>query len=259
MSLLAALVLAASVAPAAPAAPRLAANGTVLEVTLADGAVRRSPELIGAVLWIATGDGGAARVRLDAVEPDPTDTTGTVFLHSVTTQDQSGNWVPICDPGPDGRRQAIPLAGQAAPDGMLTPTTNTDFTLVCTGGARAKCVRFGYHPWQGGEALRRYNACVRLVRADYGGTHAYTRNGMTIDLYDDRGIQKPEPGDTMPFEAGWTEAGAVCVAHPRVPENGSLADIVAANPRLAGRVGPAVCTEANARAWGAIIFNRSKG
>lgn len=88
---------------------------------------------------------------------------------------------------------------------------------------------------------------------------AYTRNGMTIDIFDDLGIQKPDTVNPLPFEAGWTEAGAVCIAHPRVPENGLLAVILAANPQPAGRIGPDVCTEAAARAWGAGIFNCSPG
>ena len=248
-----------AVTAGAQPAPRIAAEGTQLQVTTADGRVRRSAELIGAALHMATGAGEIARVRLEAIEPDPEDRTGTVVLHRFTAQTADGAWEPICTPGPDGRRQAFPLAGRVSADGTLTPTVDTDLTLVCTGGARGKCVRFGYHPWEGAEALRRYNACIRLVRADYGGTQGYTRDGMTIDLYDDLGIQKPDSVKPLPFEAGWTETGAVCVAHPRVPENGSLADILAANPQLAGRIGPEICTEEAARQWGAILFNRSPG
>ena len=42
--------------------------------------------------------------------------------------------------------------------------------LTCTGGAQAKCVRFGYRPWETGPDGRPmrglYNACVRMVRAE---------------------------------------------------------------------------------------------
>ncbi len=59
------------------------------------------------------------------------------------------------------------------------------------------------------------------------------------------------------FVAGWDSKGAVCVHHPRIRENISLAALEADVPRLAGRTG-AICTEAYARSLGALIFNRSK-
>jgi hypothetical protein len=133
-----------------------------------------------------------------------------------------------------------------------------------------KCIRFGYHPWQTqpwpAQALHQgtspsyltlYNACLRMVRADYGGDgNGTTKNGMRIDLYDERGIQVPANDPQMVFEAGWTDAGAVCVNHPRVVEHITLADIEARWPRLAGNTG-AICTEEFARAHGALLFNRS--
>jgi hypothetical protein len=60
----------------------------------------------------------------------------------------------------------------------------------------------------------------------------------------------------MDFEAGWSAEGAVCVRHTRVKENASLESLVAACPRLKGRVGPS-CTEDAARRLGATLFNRS--
>ena len=102
-----------------------------------------------------------------------------------------------------------------------------------------------------------YNACIQMVRADYGGDGTgTTRNGMIIDLYDDHGIQAPDADHRMAFEAGWTHDGAVCVNHPRVKENISLGDIAARWHRLAGRTG-ARCTEETARSLGALLFNRS--
>lgn len=98
-----------------------------------------------------------------------------------------------------------------------------------------------------------------MLRGAYGGgERGWTRNGTRVDLFDHDGVvPDDEPGD-MPFEAGWNEHGAVCVAHPRIPENGSLTDILAAHPQLAGRLGPEACTEERARALGAIVFNRSR-
>jgi hypothetical protein len=105
--------------------------------------------------------------------------------------------------------------------------------------------------------LRLYNTCTRMVRADYcGGGDGTTRNGMSIDLYDDRSIQTPDNDPTQEFEAGWTENGAVCVRHVRVKENTSLNALAKSCPRLREHLG-SDCTEASARALGAIVFNRS--
>jgi hypothetical protein len=58
------------------------------------------------------------------------------------------------------------------------------------------------------------------------------------------------------LEAGWTEQGAARVNHPRVAGNVTLSEIEARWPQLVGKTG-AICTEAFARANGAVLFNRS--
>ena len=255
----------------------IAVDGTKLKITLSDGRVLSSRDLIGASLLVDQG-GRLARVRLDSLEPDPDDKrrdlapADVIWLHGFTVERPDGSWGPLCDAGPDGRRQAVPLAGRlSSPDGRFGAGVAGNFELACTAGAMGKCIRFGYHPWQvrelaapahpGGAAqpsyLDLYNACIRMVRADYGGDGASTtRNGMLIDLYDDRAIQTPDLDSRMAFEAGWTADGAVCVNHARVKDNISLGDIEARWPRLAGRTG-VVCTEAAARSLGAVLFNRS--
>jgi hypothetical protein len=53
--------------------------------------------------------------------------------------------------------------------------------------------------------------------------------------------------------------GAICVAHPRIPENISLEELGARYPRLRGSLGPAACTEEGAiRDPRALLFNRSQ-
>ena len=137
---------------------------------------------------------------------------------------------------------------------------NLEFT--CTSGAQGKCIRFGYKPWQtasDGRPMRDvYNACMRMVRADYGGDgKAYTLDGQQIDIFDHIGVQKADMDPAHDFEAGWSPEGAVCVRHVRVKQNTSLEKLEAAYPRLKGRTGDS-CGEAFARANGALIFNRSK-
>ena len=280
-----AVMAAAPIAAPAPAGDgaaspvaSIAVEGTVLRVTLTDGRVLSSRDLIGASLLVDQGD-RLRRVRLDGIERDPDDkrsdapAADVIWLHSYTVEGPDGSWKPLCDEGPDGRRQAIPVTGRfSSADGRFGAGGPGSFELACTAGAMGKCIRLGYHPWQArtlpkpvahsdGEQvpsyLDLYNACIQMIRADYGGDGTVTtRNGTVIDLYDDHGIQMPDPDHPMAFEAGWTQDGAVCVNHPRVKENISLGEIAARWPRLAGRTG-ANCTEEAARSLGALLFNRS--
>ena len=139
----------------------------------------------------------------------------------------------------------------------MEPAEPGVFEIVCSSGARGQCVRFGYFPWVSGAMRDIYDACIRMVRADYCGDGAGTTgDGMRIDLYDDRDIQKADGDSTQEYEAGWTAAGAVCVHHVRVKENILLESLAASCPRLHDRLG-ATCTEARPRALGATLFVRS--
>lgn len=227
---------------------------TRFRVTMPDGQVHHSDRLVGAVLTMGLA-GRIARVRIDAIERDPRHDAGDVWLHALSVEGADGQWRDVCEPDPEGRRLAFPIAGRFGADGMLRPAEPGRFELTCTGGAWAKCVRFGYKPWAAG--LDAYNACVRMVRADYGGRNeGTTRNGMLIDMYDRLGIQSADYGAPLAFEAGWGPHGAVCVHHPRVAGNVTLEQLEARYPHLKGRTG-AVCTEDFARAHGALLFNRS--
>jgi hypothetical protein len=182
-----------------------------------------------------------------------------VFLHDFRLADTDA---PLCDAAPDGQRTGFPLAGRTEADGRLVPAEAGAFELICAAGAQGKCVRFGYHPWEttaNGRSMHDlYDACVRMVRADYcGDGQGWTQDGMAIDLWDDRGIQVAETRDDpeFSFEAGWTPEGAVCVAHTRVPENITLDRLKARCPRLATEF---ACDEDAARAAGALLYNRSR-
>src|SRR6266436_911063 len=104
---------------------------------------------------------------------------------------------PLCEAAPDGQQTGFPLAGRATADNRLVPAGPGDFEIICAAGALGKCVRFGYHPWEtrsDGRSMRDYyEACVRMVRADYCGD-GRTRTGMAIDIWDDLGIQVSETG-----------------------------------------------------------------
>jgi hypothetical protein len=239
--------------------------GTHFKATLSDGRALDSTELVGATLTVA-GAGGAMRIRIDAVEPDPgfdpsAGGPADVLLHSFSIEGPDGAWTHLCEPGPDGRRWGFPIPGRARGDGTIAPAEPGVFELTCAGGAQGKCVRFGYRPWEQrlGEpsAWSLYNACIRLVRADYSGDgKGTTRNGQPIEIVDAVGIRESGDDPAHDFEAGFSPEGAVCVRHVRVKENTSLEALEASVPRLKGRTG-GICTEDYARALGAILFVRS--
>ncbi|HSI02578.1 MAG TPA: ADYC domain-containing protein [Reyranella sp.] len=225
-------------------------RGTEIVVGLADGRTLRSKDLVGAVLDVRF-EGQPAKVRIVEVERDPTEQTGTVWLHTFEALQADGSWQNVCLAGPDGRRQGFPLQGTAL---------RLEFT--CSSGAIGKCVRFGYRPWatgpDGKSLAPQHAACVRMVRGDYGGDGtAWTRDGMLIDVFDPQGIQAADGEADIGFEAGWSPDGAVCLHHVRVIENTSLAELEQKYPHLKGRTGQ-ICTEELARSLGAVVFNRSR-
>jgi hypothetical protein len=100
-----------------------------------------------------------------------------------------------------------------------------------------------------------YNACVRLMRADYcGDGRGWTRDGTLVHLWAnfDSGDEGDTPG--LSYEAGWTSDGAVCVARTRIPEVLTTEGLRAVCPRLAA---VPLCDLNGARHAGAILFNRS--
>jgi len=163
-----------------------------------------------------------------------------------------GSWREFCDPSADGTIAGFPLAGLWTSDGRHEHSSSS-LTITCTSGAIGKCARLGYKPWRevGGESLWDYHqACVRAIRADYGGDGTgHTRNGTLVDIFDRLRIQPPEPdplGPALEFEAAWGVDGAACVRRTRIPELLSLAELTSRYPRLADRTGEN-CSEAARR------------
>lgn len=219
-------------------------SGTQFQVRMSDGSTLTSRDLVGAVLTLANG----AKLRIDGVEVDPNNDAGDVLLHKISIEAADGFWREFCKPDPDGKVLAFPLAGNMRPDGSIVDRSGS-FQIVCTSGAQGKCIRFGYKPWlddrHGRAMLDYYNACVRMVRADYcGDGTATTRDGTLINLYDRIGIQADEALPGMQFEAGWSDYGATCIARVRIPENVSLDQLVGSCPRLRGIPLGNECTEA---------------
>ena len=250
-TLLAALLLSAAAAAAAGGAT-LRADATRFRLTLADRRVLHSAELVGAELHSSD---GRSRLRLDAVAAAADARGQPLWLHQLSLRDTAGAWAPLCAPHTDGTRGAILVPGREHSDGTVADD-DSRYVIACTSAAQGKCLRAGYRPWLTGQRAL-FNACIRMLRADYGGDgRSHTEAGRVIDLYDVAAIQRPEMRRGQRFEAGWSEHGAVCVRHVRVATQASLARLQRRYPRLRGRVG-AICTEAFARAHGALLFNRS--
>jgi hypothetical protein len=246
----AALLTAAPAIACAQASLRV--EGTEFVLTTADGRTLRSADLQGATLKIGSG-GRDIEVTITSVEKDPRAVGGRVLLHHLVVKDASDRLVDLCKPDAQGRSLGFPV-----PDG------HGGFDLTCTSGAVGKCIRWGYRLWEeapGGPPLRAlHEACVHMARADYGGDGVpTTRDGTMIDLYDRFGIQVSDRSVPMSFEAAWGVDGAICVAHPRIPENISLEELGARYPRLKSRLGPVACTEESAmHDPRVLLFNRSR-
>jgi hypothetical protein len=267
-NLAATVVLAAAFAlPSPPAssaggAPRIEVVGTVLRVTDGERIVEGAA-LVGAVLTLGVG-GDAVRARIAGVEVDATDPLGEVLLYDVRVVAADGTESPLCRPDAGGRTLGFPLAGRTDGTGALKPSDDGAFEFVCASGAQGKCVRFGYAPWRtapDGSPMRPlYDACVRMVRADYcGDGRSFTRDGTMIGIADVAGVNAVGAAELadegLTFEAAWTPEGATCLARPRLEDVDTIESVVGVCPALEGRAGPAACSPESA---GGMIVNYSR-
>ena len=245
----------------AGAVPRVTIEGTELRLIDSAGRVRSGEALIGGELTLVDAY-GEHRLRIEHTRLDTGDPARAIRLYAFSILDTAaGTWRELCRPGPDGLKLAFPIQGYFTDEGRYVPDP-ARFTITCTGGAIGKCVHFGYRPWErgadGASLADLYQTCVRLVRADYCGNGlGWTRNGTPIELHDAVGIQREEEAPGMSFEAAWGPDGAHCVAHVRVPANGSLEDVLKTCPRLAGKLGKACPSSIRPGKDGVLIVNKS--
>lgn len=239
-------------------APKLTAEAGQFHLDLGDGRVLSSLDLVGAILNVTSEEGAPLRIQVASVMPHPQ--LPVLLLHDFRVETEPGRWEPLCQPDGLGLRMGFPIAGGWDENHRFIPDPDRLF-VTCTAGSRGKCLVFGYDPWKQGpkgeSLIPLYEACQMMVRAAYCDNRGTTTDGTTIDYYDTLEIARPETrGDaSFAFEAGWTSAGAVCVAHPRHPEVIGKAELLSSCPKLA-TLSP--CTEATAARAGAILFNRSR-
>ena len=158
---------------------------------MADGREVRSAQLVGAMLDI-----GDRSVRIERVTSE-TRGTRTVWLHHMQVVAADGSTSELCNADAQGARWAL-----------VVPDARGRRDVVCSSGAIGKCIRWGYAPRVGRDV---HEACVRMVRADYGGDgETATRDGTTIAFCDRVGIH-PCRGDER------IEAGGQRPARPASP------------------------------------------
>lgn len=266
-SLALALVLAPWALPFAcapePAALVLSVEGGRLQARRPDGSRLTGEALLGTELTVRNHLDVEARVRIDAVRPDPLAPHGPLAFYEVSRWDAAADaWVSYCEPGPDGSTLALPLPGRWRDGGVSFVEDPHDFTLTCTAGANGKCARMGYVPGrltEAGESLTPYFVtCVRMMRADYcGDGRSYTAAGVPVDLLDRAGRQPQWQRRDMAFEAAWGPQGAVCVRRPRDASHTTLPALVERCPRLADAVGEPCREDAITTHPEVLLVNRS--
>lgn len=216
-----------------------------------------SHDLVGSVLVVPVGHGAQQTldVRVDAVHDGAVGRD--VPLHELSIVARDGTRRGYCALDARGRNAAYALRGRIDETGHFVPDASS-FFFACTSGAVGKCVLWGYDPWahlpDGRSLAVHYNACLRMVRADYlGDGEAHTRDGTRIDVADDVGVRDwtRTGGAHLKFEAGWGPRGAVCVSRVRWPDLADRRDLYARRPDLRGR-----CDRAGAARRGALLFSR---
>jgi hypothetical protein len=161
-------------------------------------------------------------VRINSVAP--VNGGSGVLMYDADLKVENGPWEPLCTDAEGNATEAF-LIGRVWSSATGAPVHDDiadRVTFACRGAALAKCIEFGYVPWQesGGSSLSDiHQACTRMVRADYCGDGlSHTLNGTLIHILDQAGIQLVDPNMDYVVEAEWGPDGATClnVANTRI-------------------------------------------
>ncbi|MBC8071058.1 MAG: hypothetical protein IAG13_22225 [Deltaproteobacteria bacterium] len=188
-------------------------------------------------------------VELAAVTSHGVESTVRVIAVDVGSIELSSGGVNVCG---DGGRGVFVAGGW---DARGAHADDTDVvTFSCEDGVIAKCVGWGYSPWD--TDAQTHQGCTRMARADYCGDGvSWTLDGTIVDLYDRLGVQQMTPDSRFRFEAAWGPDGAICASRTRyeivddgdvvlppclaaLPECESLDDAAAQGATLANRSEP---------------------
>ncbi len=184
---------------------------------------RRAKGLEGATLQGAASNGQAVDVAICA---EPTAGEELPWYRIEVWNAERASWENPCiatQRAPQPRALAVPGVWDSK---GARQDTQDHFTFACENGAIAKCVTWGYAPWEsrGGQSLAGlHQACTRMARADYcGDGRSHTHEDNLIDMYDSLGVQRRTTEATprwhpeqASFEAAWGPEGAACLARSR--------------------------------------------
>jgi hypothetical protein len=181
--------------------------------------------VIGTVLQGTASDGKPVEVAICGAEPAPED-PGMVFYRIEAWNAVAQEWENPCVAlGRVPNPRVLAMSGVWDASGAHHDVPGK-LTFACQNGAIAKCVLWGYKPWdhRDGQSLADlHQACTRMARADYcGNGQSHTRQDTTIDMYDQLGVLERTTrvsGEWDPsrasFEAAWAPDGATCLARTR--------------------------------------------
>ena len=197
------------------------------ELVLVDGSgalVTSGTGLTGATIPTDLASGETIDLTIRAVTYDA---SKSVYLYDVSYPNaKSGKAEPLCGQVSGKPVLALALTGRYDDETGASITDGNYFTFACVDAAIGKCAYWGYHPAKsrteclGNECKARalapwHQACIHMVRADYCGDGTpHTRDGTTINIWDNLGIEQPDPS-AWEMEAEWMADGARCIRHTR--------------------------------------------
>ena len=198
------------------AAGRVKAFRGQLEIDDNSGVTIRGNSLAGLEIEMNV-NGTLQRLRIESVVADANDPD--IKYTKLSVRNSGGTWETWCKDGYGIPTEAIVIEGAYDSNGNFLADTGA-MAFACRGTASAKCIVWGYKPWDevGGVSLRdHYQACLAMVRGDYCRTNTpHTANGTAIDV-SDHGLstQIQASGTNWPVEAQWGVDGAKCFSTPR--------------------------------------------
>src|SRR5262245_60353322 len=110
---------------------RVTISGTRFEIAGPEGRALPPDALVGVSLSVVDAVGGRAKIRIDAVVPDPLDRDAEVTLYALSVQDADASWRNLCTRGPDGLALGFPVSGIWTSDGTHERATGA-FSITCT-------------------------------------------------------------------------------------------------------------------------------
>jgi hypothetical protein len=155
-----------------------------------------------------TVNGVPQKLKVESVVADANDPD--ISYTKLLYKKGDGSWDTWCRDGYGNPTEAIAIEGAYDTNGNFVADTGK-VAFACRGTASAKCIVWGYKPWEevNGVSLRNhYQACLAMVRGDYCRTNTpHTVNGTAIDVSDNPaalgGTRVQSSGTSWQVEAPW--------------------------------------------------------